>query len=357
MHQVFLFSFHSHKQAWRSGAHLIGKMIDLSKKTAEETKQDPRSAQKMATSSKGQAPRFLLVSPIHRGSQDTQLFGFGQGDAFHATRVSGFALPPPESSTYLYAAPVSYNRQFPDNDGVILTFDFEEPTDRVNETLENIAYHPDIFEIPLLVFRVDYTRGYARLVAHRFGRAYELENYLLSRVSRPDYLDEDTLVVICSDSRIEPPATPNGLPMAIKTLGGHVPPYDEGLEETGQLNEFFKVWLSEESDARRIIVVVHGSFEGAGHPCGASEASLGTGEVSVSGRYLQPVIETLKREAMMHEKTLPQSPEDRVVSIGNVTLENIKTYPAIKEAGSHGTSRLEFSGILKMDTVTNIIAA
>lgn len=329
-------------------------MIDLSKKTAEETKQDSASAQKMAIASKGQAPRFLLVSPIHRGSQDTQLFGFGQGDAFHATRVSGFALPLPESSTYLYAASAAYNKQFPDNDGVIITFDFEEPTDRVNQTLENIACHPDLFEIPLLVFRVDYTRGYARLVAHRFGRAYELENYLLKRVSRPDYLDEDTLVVICSDSRIEPPVTPDGVPMAVKTLGGHVPPYDEGLEETEQLNEFFKVWLSEESDTRRIIVVVHGSFEGVGHPCGASEASLGTGEVS--GRYMLPVIETLKREAMMQEKTPPQSPEDRAISIGNATLENIKTYPAIKEAGTHGTSHLEFSGILKMDTITNTIA-
>lgn len=333
---------------------MIGKMIDLSIKTAEETKQDPESAQKMAIASKGQAPRFLLVSPIHRGSQDTRLFGFGQGDAFHATRVSGFALPPPESSPYLYAAPAAYNKQFPDKDGVIITFDLDEPSDRVNETLENIALHPDLFEIPLLAFRVDYVRGYARLVAHRFGRAYELENYLLKRISRPDYLDEETLVVICSDSRIEPPATPNGLPMAIQTLGAHIPAYDEGLEETEQLNAFFGDWLSRGSDGRRIIVVVHGSFEGAGHPCGAGETSLGTGEVF--GSFLPTVIETLRREAMMHEKTPPQSPEVRVLSIGAATLENLKTYPAIREAGAHGASQIEFSDILKMDTATNVVS-
>jgi carbonic anhydrase len=329
-------------------------MVRLSKKAAEQTKNNPESARRMASASEGQAPRFLLVSSISRGSQDRQLFGFNQGDAFHATRVSGFALPPPESSPYLLAAPAAYNRQFPDRAGVIITFDIEESGERVNETIENIALYPDLFEIPLLAFRVDYMRGYARLVAHRFGRAYELENYLLKRISHPDYLDEDTLVVICSDSRVEPPATTDGLPLAIRTLGAYVPAYDDSLEEAEQLNAFFKDWLSEESDARRIVVVVHGSFEGTGHSCGAGEASLGMEEVS--GSSLPLVIETLKREAMLQEKTPPQSPEERALSIGSATLKNIKTYPAIKEADARGISHLEFSGILKMDTATNVIS-
>ncbi len=333
---------------------MIRKITELSAKLAEDSKQNPESAEKRLQAAKGQAPRFLIISPIHRSSQDLQLFRFGQGDAFHATRVKNHILPHPDGSPFLFAGPAAYNRQFPEKTGVILTFDLEEPGEIVRASIENAAKHPDLSDIPLLAFRVNYERGDARLVAHGYDRAYELENYILKRISKPDYLDDDNLIVICSDSRVAPPVTPNGLPMAIQTLGAHVPQYDESIEETVQLNEFFEEWLSKETVERRIIVIVHGNFEGEGPSCGAAFASLNM--ENVTGRYLKPVIETLEQDALRIEGTKVTSPEDRVVSLGDATLENIKTYPSINDAIQRGVSHDEFMRILKMDTVTNVIS-
>ncbi len=333
---------------------MIRKITELSAKLAEDSKQDPELTDKRVKAAKGQAPRFLIVSPIHRSSQNLQLFRFGQGDAFHATRVSDHILPVPESSPFLFAGPTAYNRQFPKETGIIITFDMEETGSVVRGSIENLAQHPDLNEIPILAFRVDYLKGDARLVAHGFDRAYELENYILKRISKPDYLDSDTLVVICSDSRVAPPVTPNGVPMAIQTLGAHVPAYNEELEESVQLNEFFQDWLSKETVERRIIVVVHGNFEGEGPSCGAGLVSLDT--QSVNGMYLRPVIEQIERDAKKYEPTAVDSAEDRVVSIGNATLDNIRSYPSITEALEKGLLHSEFMRVLKMDTITNVIS-
>ncbi|MFW9918236.1 MAG: hypothetical protein ACFFED_01440 [Candidatus Thorarchaeota archaeon] len=333
---------------------MIRKITELSAKIAEDGKQDPEIAEKKKQAAMGQAPRFLIISPIHRSSQDLQLFRFGQGDAFHATRVRDHILPLPDASPFLFAGPAAYSKQFPEKTGVILTFDVEESGNVVRASIENAAAHPDLNDIPLLAFRVDYERGDARLVAHGFDRAYELENYILKRISRPEYVDDDTLVVICSDSRVTPPVTPNGVPMAIQTLGAHVPPFDESIEETVQLNDFFEEWLSKETVERRIIVVVHGNFEGEGPSCGAGLASLNT--ETVTGTFLRPVIETLERDALRFEDTKALSAEERVVSLGYATLENIKTYPSVMDAIRRGASHDEFMRVLKMDTVTNVVS-
>ncbi|MDF1538394.1 MAG: hypothetical protein P1Q69_05785 [Candidatus Thorarchaeota archaeon] len=333
---------------------MIGKITKLSIESAEESRKNPETAERMAAAEKGQAPRFLIISPIHRSSQDIQLLRFGQGDAFHATRVSGFPLLPPDSSTHLFAAPAAYNRQFPEKTGVILTFDIDESQENILASIESVSQHPDIDDIPTIALRVDYENGRARVLPHRFGRAYEVENYILKRLSRPDVLDDDTLIIICSDSRVIPPTTPNGLPMAIQTLGAHVPHYDMNIEETVQLNEFFKEWLSNETVERRIIVVVHGNFEGDGHSCGAGYASLHP--ETINGSYLESIIEELNHEAEMFESHKPESPEERVIAIGNATLSNIKTYPAVQDAIQRGAAHDEFMRILEMDTVTNVVS-
>lgn len=333
---------------------MIRKISDLSTKLAEERNKDPELVEKRIRAAKGQSPRFLVISPLHRSSQDLQVFKFGQGDAFHATRVKGHPLPTPDSSPFLFAGPAAYNKSFPDKTGVILTFDSEEPSDVVRKSIENAAQHPDLHDIPFLAFRIDYTKGDARPIAHGFDRAYELESYILKRISKPDSLDDDTLIIICSDSRVVPPVTPIGVPMAIQTLGAHVPAYDQSLEECKQLNGFFEDWLSREAVERRIIVVVHGNFEGEGPSCGAGSACLHA--ELVEGSYLRPVIEVLQRDGLRFEEKPAASPEERVVSLGYATLENIRSYPAVSDAIAKGVSHDEFMRILKMDTVTNVVS-
>ncbi len=333
---------------------MIDKITELSAKKAEERKTDSSAAEKMKEAAKGQAPRFLVISPIHRSSQDLQVFQFGQGDAFHATRVGRCILPPPDDSPFLFAGPAAYNKHFPDKTGVILTFDVEESGEVVRKSIENAAQHQDLKDIPFLAFRIDYERGDARPIAHGFDRAYELENYILKRLSRPDLVDEDTLVVVCSDSRVVPPVTPNGVPMAIQTLGAHLPAYDEDLEELVQLDGFFEDWVSRESDERRIIVVVHGNFEGEGSSCGAGEASLSPSTIDQDD--LKPVIERIQLDASEIEELPAKTPEERVVSIGKVTLANLLTYPSLAAALKKGLLHRDFMRVLQMDTVTNVIS-
>jgi hypothetical protein len=333
---------------------MIEEITQLSVKAAEEKRKHPRSAKQMQAAGQGQAPKFLVISSIHRSSQDLQLLRFAQGDAFHATRVTGFPLLPPDSEPHLFGGPAAYNRQFPEKTGVIITFDMDEPQELIHTSLESISKHPDLEDLPIIALRIDYDNVRVRLVPHRFGRTYEIENYILARISKPDALDDNTLIILCSDSRVIPPVTPLGTPMAIQTLGAHIPAFTSGLEETQQLNEFFREWLSNETQQRRIIVVVHGNFEGEGQSCGAGIASLHP--EAVSGDYLKLVIDNLREEAKQQEIEPSSTPEERAIAIGNTTLSNIETYPAVQEAIRRGAAHDEFMRVLKMDTVTNVIS-
>ncbi len=333
---------------------MIRRITELSAKMAAESSDDPEALERRFQAAKGQSPRFLLLSPIHRSAQDLQVFRFGQGDAFHATRVTEQILPLPKNSPFLFAGPAAYNRQFPEKSGVIITFDLEEPGAVVRESIQHAAEHPDFKELPISAFRVDYEGASVRLIAHGFDRDYELENYVLKRVSKPDYLDDDTLAVLCSDSRVRPPLTPNGLPMAIQTLGAYLPAYNETLEETVQLNQFFGNWLSKESIERRIIVVVHGNFEGEGPPCGAAQASLSVEDIRED--YLRRVIKVIDADARHAEENLAGTPEERAVTIGKVSLANLRTYPAVADAIKKGVLHEDFMRVLKMDTVTNVVS-
>jgi len=336
------------------GSIMIRKITDLSKKLAEEGKDNPDTIERWHAAAKDQAPRFLIISSIHRSSQNLQLMQFGQGDTFHATRVCGHALPLPIESPFLFSGPAAYNKLFPEKTGVILTFDLDEPPEVVRTSIEHARKHPDLDDIPILAFRIDYEAGRGRLVPHGYGRTYEIENYILNRFSRPDVVDDNILVLICSDSRVSPPVTPHGVPMAIQTLGAHIPAFNPNLLETVQLNTFLNEWLAKEYLERRIIVVVHGNFEGEGPPCGAGEASLSP--QSITGEILQPIIESLARSASKFESVQANTPEERVVSLGSATIENLKRYPAVIMAIEKGASHDEFMRVLKMDTVTNVVS-
>jgi len=330
---------------------MISKLVGLAEKLSEERKKDPELSDRMDEAAQGQAPRFLMISPINRSSQDLQLFDMKMGDVFHGTRVSNEPLLSPAQSLVLFAGPASYNQEFPEKRGVILTFHKDEPEEIIRESLENVVLHPDLGGLPIIAFRADYELGRVRIIAHGKGRNYEAENWLLSRVERPDPLDRDTLILICSDSRVHPPVTPEGLPMAIRTLGGYLPKFTGSEDETRQLNKFFEDWLSREKSTQNILIVVHGNFEGEGPSCGAAIDSLKPD--TISNKILHSIIVELENAAKPFESEPPKSAEDRVKSLSHAIRNNLFTYPAVGAVADSKSP--DFVEILLMDTISNVL--
>jgi len=332
---------------------MINKIVELSEELSRQRRKDPELVSRMEIAAHGQFPRFLLISPINRSAQDLQLFGMIMGDAFHGTRVPRRPLPPPRKSPFLFGGPAAYNREFPNERGVILTFEYDEPTDVIRESLDNLQLHPDLKGIPVLAFRVDYELGRVRIIPHGKGRNYETENQLVSHLRRPDDIDTDTLVLICSDSRVHPPETPHGLPMAILTLGGYIPKYTGVDDETLQLNEFFTEWLSSNSVSKHILIIGHGNFEGEGHSCGAAQASLNP--TNVKNPFLLYVVSELQSAAKQFESHSSKNAEERVKAISLAIKSHLLSYPAVREFANANLS--DFIDILLMDTVSNTLSA
>ena len=330
---------------------MINNLVKISKELADEHKKDPVLRARMELAHQGQSPRYLIISPATRSGQDLQLFDMRMGDAFHATRIPGQPILPPDLAPTLFKGPASFNREFPRKKGIIVTFDTDESLDIIRTTIENISLHPDLNNLPISAFQVDYQKGRAKLIVHSKGRDYENENKLLSRVRVPDELDTDLLVLLCSDSRLNPPQTDKGIPIAIHTLGGYIPQYSGEEDETEQLNHFFKKWLSSVDPPKQIVIVAHGSFEGEGHSCGAGVASLNPDVIT--NPTLKPSIEELKQAAEEFERFPPESPEERVKSLSKAIRTNLLTYPAIADA--HGMFQLAIDNLL-MDTVTNTLS-
>ena len=332
---------------------MINKLTELSKKLADTRKNDPEQVSIMNRAAQEQAPRFLLISQINRSTQDLQLLRMSQGESFQATRIPSQPLLPPEDSLFLFAGPASYNHNFPNNEGLVITFDKTEHPEIIRQTIENISKHPSLSEVPFVSLIVDYNQGDVRLDAHGQHRNYELEIWLLKQVTRPDLVDDRILVIICSDSRVSPPTTPRGVPLAIQTLGGYIPPFTENEDETMQLNCFFKEWLSEAQKERQIVVVAHGAFSGEGASCGAGKASLNP--YDFDDKYLSLVITKIAEHASIFESVPARTAEDRVQTITKMTIQNLLTYPAIADFLESDPKKNEFFQIALMDTVTNIL--
>jgi carbonic anhydrase len=329
---------------------MINKLLEISAKLGNERKQDPVLLARMEIATQGQSPRFLIISPITRSGQDLQLLNMSIGDAFHATRVPGYALLPPDLAPILFKGPASYNCEFPNKKGVIVTFDIDESLDIIRETLDNISLHPDLISLPIIAFHVNYENGQVKLIVHGKGRDYEYENRLLYRIQMPDDLDDDLLVLLCSDSRVKPPYSDKGVPMAIRTLGGYIPAYSHEDDETEQLHKFFDKWLSNINKVKRILIVAHGNFEGDGPSCSAGTASLNPNAIKTLS--LRSAIKELERAALKFETSPAKNPEERVKSLTKAIRANLLTYPAIADA--HSIFQLEIDELL-MDTITNIL--
>ena len=329
---------------------MINKLVNISQKLADERKKDPELLARMESASLGQAPRFLVISSIRRSSQDLQLLNMGMGDAFHATRVPNQPLLFPDIAPHLFKGPASYHKLFPGKKGIIVTFDEAESEVIIRETITNITRHPDLDNIPIIALKVDYNSVRASLIPHGKGRDYKTENWILSRIRKPDILDDDVLVLICSDSRVHPPHTEKGVPMAIQTLGGYVPMFTGYDDETRQLNSFFENWLSGSPVEREILIVAHGNFEGEGPSCGAATISLNPNEAPSNTLYA--IVKDLHNAAQQFESESPNTPEERVKSLCHATRHHLMSYPSIFTAYKSGLLSIDY---LFMDTVTNVL--
>ena len=335
------------------GSNVINKFVDMSKNLAETRKSDPDQIEIMNRAAKEQAPRFLLISQITRSTQDLQLLQMEQGDSFQATRIPGLPLLPPKDSLFLFAGPASYNRKFPNNEGVVVTFDKSDSPDLIRQTIDSISKHPALIGIPVVALIVDYEHGEAHLGVHGKDRNYELEIWILKQIACPDYIDERVLIILCSDSRVQSPASPRGAPMAIQTLGGYIPSYTGRDDETSQLDAFFQEWLSETPKERQIVAVAHGAFSGEGASCEAGKASLNP--YDFDDEYLSLVFTKIAEHASIFESVPARTAEDRVQTIAKITIQNLLTYPAIADFLESYPKKNDFFQIALMDTVTNIL--
>jgi carbonic anhydrase len=329
---------------------MINRIVEIAEELSRQRRKDPESLARMEAVAHYQSPRFLLISPINRCAQDLHLFRMAIGDAFHATRVPKMPLLPPKLSPTLFSGPAAYYRGFSGKRGVILTFEQDESDEIIRESLDNLMLHTDIAGLPVLAFRIDYALGRARLIPHGKGRDYEAEIKLLSRLQRPDDLDTGTLVLMCSDSRVRPPSTPRGLPMAIQTLGGFIPQYTGLDDETQQLAEFFSDWLPGET-APEILIVAHGNFEGEGPSCGAAEASLNPDETE--NPMLRSLFLELQEAAINFETQPAKNPEARAKALAQAIKRNLLTYVAVRDLSAARSNGL--IEIILMDTISNVL--
>ncbi len=332
----------------------INEIKNISMKKAYERKCNPLILDKMQAAELGQEPNYLLISPLDRSPQDLDLLGMSQGDAFHATRVPGQPLPSPEDSPFLFAGPGSYFSDFQNKQGIIITFEMEESSHIISKSLENIANHPDLSGIPIIGLEVDYDKGRASLIAHGHGRSYESETNLLSCLTQPNQIDEKTLSILCSDSRVRPPNTPEGMSMSIQSLGGFIPSYSSESAEAHQLDLFLHDWTEKHRDSLRILIIAHGAFEGEGTHCGAAQSSLE--HVSSDNTYLNQVLTKINVDVNSSRTEIDSTPEERAISMANTTKTNLMTYPSIQRMINQGLDITEAVQILIMDTVTNVLS-
>lgn len=333
---------------------MIRKLSKISEAFANERRNSPEALKRMEEASRGQSPDLLVIPSIRRGMQDIQLLGIKQGEAFFGTRISGFPLMEPDYAPTLAASPIAYNCKFPNNRGILLTFERNEPDELIRQSIDAVSSYPGAEGVPIVGIRVDYDSGRGRIVVHGKGRDCGLENQLLSRFSIPNPLDDLLLVVLCSDSRIQPPSTSAGAPMVIRTLGGYVPPFSGSDDETRQMNAFLSDWLSSRPDEKRMLVMAHGSFEGEGPSCGAGMASLAPAEHPSS--ILEMAILSLAAAAGQFEEVPAKTAEERVLSIARATKRNLFCYPAVSSLEEQGLELEALVDIALMDTVTNIVS-
>ena len=333
---------------------MLNKMALIAEETLKQRKMDVDEEQRIALAKKGQSPKYLLISPIQHSAQDLELFDFKHGDAFHAVRVKGHPLLPPDDSPALFAGPAAYNSHFSDQRGVIITFDADEPDSIIRESLQNLVKHPDVVGLPIVAARVNYESGEVTIIPHEFQRDPELEQEMTMVKRKPSPLDSNTLVFICSDSRVHPPRTQLGLPMAVQVLGGYIPPYTGKDDETSQLDRFFEQWLTSDPKSKKALIVMHGSFSDEhGSVCGAANASLNPHDVD--GKYLRTMIAAIANDSGKFEKQPPRDADERVLGLAKAIEHNLFTYPSVARFRDDGRLTKDFVNTILMETVTNLL--
>jgi hypothetical protein len=332
---------------------MLNRIATISEDIAKSREKDPELKRLMDIAAEGQSPRYFIISPIDRSSQDLHLLQFQQGDAFGGTRVPRMPLPSPKESPILFAGPASYTTNFSERKAVIITFEQDETADTIDRSLDSINRHPSLSGVPIVALKINYLARNVEIIPHEYARDSKEEKSVLKRIQHPNYLDDRLLTVLCSDSRVRPPESPLGVSMSIQTLGAFVPKYDSSVIECLQLDSFFSRWLSGGNNEKQILVVVHGNFEGTGPSCGAGCASLELDAIEDS--HLHFAVGALCEGVADFEDVCARDPEERVLNVGRATIRNLSTYPAIQNHQKLLPSDAQFIEMMKMDTVTNIV--
>ncbi|MHA1928291.1 MAG: hypothetical protein ACTSV2_06900 [Candidatus Thorarchaeota archaeon] len=332
----------------------VGNLAEIASNEFEIRNGQPNSRSSMKLATITQVPEYLLVSSIDRNGQDIELLGLGQGNAFCGTRVPNHAVLPPEKFQYFLGAPAEYNKHFPVNKAVILTFDPSESQDVITTSIQNIAANPDLKEVPIVSLSVNYDDGLVSVIEHNYTRDTTLESKLVGCSTRPRPVDRNVLTLMCSDSRIIIPRTDFGVTMNIRTIAAHVPKYSFKEDETAQLNNFLSDWLLAKPIERQIAILFHGNHVHSGAVCGGAKASLNP--ESIHEGTLRTVVNTLAHDVPSREVETSNTPNSRAQSLAFGIKENLLSYPAVSKAIENGFNIDTQIMVAFLDTVTGEIS-
>jgi carbonic anhydrase len=145
----------------------------------------------------------------------------------------------------------------------------------------------------------------------------------------------DTLVISCSDSRVDPQRVFNVAPgelFVIRNVAALVPPYqpDAGYHGTSAALEFAVNAL----EVKQIVVMGHGR-------CGGCSALL-NGAPHGCGEFVAPWVE-IARPAAERVRKLPPEQQQRAIEFETVkeTLTNLQTFPWLAERLTDRRLRLD----------------
>jgi len=185
-----------------------------------------------------------------------------------------------------------------------------------------LAGAPQTLGLDRLAYGVERFRNHLR---SSYGKLFSA----LAREQNPH-----TLFITCCDSRINPnliTSTDPGELFVIRNVGNMVPPLGAGEPQADGAGIDFAVGVL---GVREIVLCGHSG-------CGALKALLSDGILQAGGADRMPSLSHWLRRFETIRERLPQGDPDRAAALNAVLqLENLKTYPVVREHLANGSLRL-----------------